>query len=163
MRLLAGIAYAASVVTLAACNAPYVRVTISDDDLAPYRQSGSSALSGDAMAHASDGSAVTCAGSEALLLPDLPPIRRVLESARSGSGIYVYEDPNWRTTMRRDYCDSQGRFNWVELPPRKWLVVVAPKWPENDKREEGVLFGAISTVDGTETHISLTDKDYTGP
>lgn len=136
----------------------YIDTTISDEALKPYRTTGPASISGQGFLRQQGGGVVTCAGSAVLLAPDLPPVRRAVEEGRKGKRI-VRQGPKWQDVARKTTCDAQGNFVFENLPLESWFLATEVKWVVAYEPQGGTVGRFVSTRDGGQQRVLLSDDD----
>ena len=151
----------AAALLLAACGGPPVTINadVSDADLAPYRQAGTSVVFGQGFLRQQGGGVVTCAGEQVLLMPDLPPIRQAIEAYRHGSQVTM-TGRSWDNTARKTTCDAQGNFRFEGLPVANWYVGTEVRWQVGYAVQGGSLGSPVATRQGETTQVLLTDANF---
>lgn len=129
-----------------------------DTDSARYREAGTASIIGQGLMREQGGGVVTCAGSTALLLPDLPPTHQGLNAMYSGY------DPNWSgekwaNGRRSTTCDTQGNFEFNQLPAANWYVLVTVVWEVAGVSQRGTLAAPAATQAGQQLRVLLTDAN----
>jgi hypothetical protein len=133
-------------------------------DLAHYSASGSATISGQGFLRQNGGGVVTCAGSLALLMPDLPYFNEVVAHASNNQNVDISSDrQHAQSMMRKTTCDAQGNFVFTNLPVGVWVVTSRVHWVIADERQGGSLLQrGVQTKAAQETKILLTDSDLAG-
>ena len=102
------------------------------------RKSGANTVSGNAVMTAG-GTAHTCAGQSANLIPDTAYARarmtaifgndsRGTRAASLGPVKFERDDPLYVSTLRTTRCDASGSFAFARVPDGTWYVTTSVKW-----------------------------------
>lgn len=153
---------------LAGCNRVQAPVTLStpfpNADLAHYSASGSATIAGQAFMRQNGGGVVTCAGSLALLMPDLPYFSEAVAHARNNQNVdFAADQQHAQSMVRKSTCDAQGNFVFTNLPVGGWIVTSRVHWVVADVSQGGTLLQrGVQSKAAQETKVLLTDSDLAG-
>lgn len=128
-------------------------------EFAPYRGDGPASLEGEAFVKTENGENRNCGGETILLAPYLSYDINVIngftfvdiDTALQKAGPAA---PYWRESS----CDSQGRFEFTNVPVGTWIVITTVRWG-NTWHQERTLLAKKITLRPTKNRISLTMKD----
>lgn len=136
----------------------------SPEKLAPWKNSGSALLTGQAFLKTLGGDVKTCAGATVTLLPATPYTTELLE--KIGAGIDVQPDPRITQYSRQTICDAQGNFSFEHLPTLKWYVLTKVTWgvpviggSPGDMEPQGGELIKVVTLDSGSNQVFLTERD----
>jgi hypothetical protein len=110
------------------------------------------------------GGVVTCAGSPALLMPDLPYFNEAVAHASNNQNVDIGSDQQHaRSMIRKATCDAQGNFVFTNLPVGVWIVTSRVHWVIADESQGGTLLQrGVQSKAAQETKVLLTDSDLVG-
>jgi len=136
-----------------------IDTSVSEAELAPYREAGTASITGQGFLRQNGGGVVTCAGSQVILAPDLPPIRQAIDAARAGSQVQ-FGGQQWGDAGRKTICDAQGNFSFEQLPAANWYVLTEVRWEVGYSSQGGTLGAPVTTRPGEQSHLVLSDDDF---
>lgn len=143
---------------LSAC-ATTPETPFSEHAFAPFVGDGPASLEGEAFVKTENGENRNCGGETILLAPYLPYDIGVI------NGFYfVNIDTALKNAgpaaryWRESSCDSQGRFEFTNVPVGTWIVITTVRWG-NARHQESTMLAKMITLRPTKNKISLTMKD----
>jgi hypothetical protein len=78
--------------------------------------------------------------------------------------MYSGYDPNWSgekwaNGRRSATCDTQGNFEFKQLPAANWYVLVTVVWEVAGVSQRGTLAAPVATQAGQQLRVLLTDAN----
>lgn len=130
-------------------------------DFAWTKGSGTAVVRGEAFLKTAGGDVKTCAGNQLYLIADNAYSQ---ESAAALAARRKPErDPRYLTYRRQTLCDSQGRFEFKDLPAGPWSIVAEVSWrtPINGAlvQQGGVLRRRFELGEGEEKKFIMSSGD----
>lgn len=141
--------------------------SFSDADFALYRGDGTASLEGEAFVKTEYGDVRNCGGEAVFLVPDtsfdINVIQSMLFTLKQVGTDYVLKKageaaPYWRESS----CDSQGKFEFTNIPAGTWIVITVVQWGIGGRVEGGNLGKKITLRPG-KNRISMNMKNRKHP
>jgi hypothetical protein len=158
--------------SLAAC-APQQQATLSSSisptEMAWAKGDGRNTVTGFAVLRTVGGEARTCAGLQAILIPDSPYARERMtaifgnnvkgsrESMR-GPVKFGSDDPLYLSLLRTTRCDGQGAFTFERIPDGVWYATTSVEWkadPRSPFHEGGSMMQRVELRGGQTARVTL--------
>ena len=129
---------------------------------------GRNTISGEAFLRKADGNVVTCAGLEALLVPETSYSQErmniIYGSTVSGYNqasrcvCFTPDYEQYYATQGRTICSSTGHFEFKNIKDGTYFVVALVSWGNTDcsKRQGGALMEKVTVKGGVKREIILT-------
>ena len=141
--------------------------SFSDADFAPYRGNGPASLEGEAFVKTENGEVRNCSGESVFLAPDTPFDINVI------TAFYFHVDlamkkageaaPYWRESS----CDSQGKFEFTDVPTGTWIAITAVRWGNSGRviggQNEGGQLAKKITLRPGKNRIVMNMKNLKHP
>jgi hypothetical protein len=133
---------------------------ITDAQMAPYLKTADATIQGQGFLRQQGGGVVTCAGSEVLLMPDVPYVRALMEGLRQRRRPDFTVDQRLKPGARVGQCDADGRFKLGPLPAGSYMVMTEVKWTVGYARQGGALAKSVTVQPKQTLEVLLTGDDF---
>ncbi len=129
------------------------------------RKNGTNSVSGSAVMMA-DGTAHTCSGQSAILVPDSAYARARMtaifgnatkgtRAASLGPVKFERDDPLYVSSLRSTRCDTSGSFSFSRVPDGIWYVTSSVKWQGPAQVEGGWMMQRVDLRGGKFAKVTL--------
>jgi len=138
-----------------------MNTTFRDEDFAWTKAPGTAVFRGEAFLKTVGGEVKTCAGNPVYLIADNAYSREA--AALVAAKMKPVRDPRYLSYRRQTMCDSQGRFEFKDLPAGPWSVIAEVVWqtPVGTvlAQQGGVLRRRLELRDGEEKRLIMSSGD----
>lgn len=153
-----------STVFLSACGPTkpnYTMPAVDKVDHDHYSKSGTSSFSGQAFLKTKGGDVKYAAGERSCIMPDIQYLAQFHEKFKTHT---VVNHPSWLELTKCVTADSEGRFEFKNLPAGKWVATSNVSWIVPicnmygcyDSYQGGDLSKKFETIDGELTKVILS-------
>lgn len=140
-----------------------IKTPYSVEEHDPFRVEGKNTVTGQAFLRQVGGGTVSCAGTTAVLFPDTPFFKEVVDIASRGQkpDASAMPTPNRdRSSHRSAFCDAQGNFTMEAVPAGRWILVAEVRWKTGPYTPQGgTLKRSVQVKDGATNRFILSDSD----
>jgi len=125
----------------------------------PYADRGENTVKVQDFLRQQGGGVVTCAGSEAILIPNTPFFREAFKHYREIKKPQPAEkiSPEFRSMVKRSQCDAQGNFAFHNVPDGSWFLFTPVTWQVRDSEQGGMLVREIKVANKEVTPVLLSE------
>lgn len=158
---------AATALAIAFVCPAYAETPFSDEDFAAFRGDGQATLEGEAFVKTENGEVRNCSGETVFLAPDTPFDFEVITAFLFHLDLALKRAGPAAQYWRESSCDSQGKFNFDDVPVGNWIVITAVRWGNSGRviggtRQGGQLAKKISLRSG-KNRIVMNMKNFRDP
>ncbi|WP_310452255.1 nuclear transport factor 2 family protein [Sulfuritalea sp.] len=97
-------------------------------DFAPYRGDGPASLEGEAFVKTENGEVRNCSGDAVFLAPYTPFDVEVITAFLFHIDLALKKAGQAAPYWRESSCDSQGKFEFTNVPTGTWIAITAVRW-----------------------------------
>lgn len=136
------------------------------EEVAWFQTKGTSAIAGNALLQTQGGIPRTCAGREVTLFPASAYAKERMQAwygsiTQGFRGAYSEQiemetNPEYASIQRTAVCDSQGNFEFKELPAGDYFVTTLVAWQVNYSWQGGMLMQGFKLREGERKKIVMT-------
>lgn len=138
-----------------------------DVDFAPYRGEGPSSLEGEAFVKTENGEVRNCSGEAVFLAPYTPFDIDVITAFLFHIDLALKKAGQAAPYWRESSCDSQGKFEFTDVPIGTWIVITAVRWGNSGRviggQAEGGQLAKKITLRPGKNKVSLNMKNLKHP
>lgn len=170
------LAIAISLLFFCGCSVPNRTVTLINQfdkkEVEFIKTKGNNSLTGNAFLRKLNGEVVTCAGSNVVLLPVTKysseriatyygNTKQGFYPASNGSISFVPNPPEFKDFVLEGQCNSDGRFEFKDIPDGEYFVLTQVSWLINQRGNElqgGGLMKKVHITGGNEIKIIMSQQ-----
>lgn len=136
-----------------------VTTTVNAQEAEQYNKRGTGTITGSALLRQQGGGVVTCAGSEVLLLADIPVTRQALSIVAKGDNVTNFRDimQRYPGAFRTGTCNAQGFFRFEEVAAGSWQVATQIVWKVGYYLQGGWVAQSVVLGEGQTRDVVLSD------